>query len=185
MGGRPKAILSYEGKTFIENVCENMRAAGVYDITVILGKHAQEVQDKWPGNCERVLINQTPDEGQISSLKLALAHMPQYASAALMALVDQPSISSRVYADLVDEWKKNPGGVIIPKFNAKRGHPIILDKAVWPLCQQAPADKGLHWVTHHPDVRITDVQVNDEAVVRDVDTPQDYEELIPRKTHVA
>ena len=179
--GTPKALLDYNGKNFLETICTNMRAAGIYDITVVLGTHAEEIQKNWPGNCETVLINPKPADGQISSLKLALQNMPKYAKTAIMALVDQPMVPDTVYKDLVDAWQKTPGGIIIPRHNGKRGHPIVLDSAVWPLCFEAPLDKGLHWVTHHEKVTVTDLDVADVTVIQDIDTPKQYELLIGGK----
>ncbi len=179
--GTPKALLDYNGKNFLETICTNMRAAGIYDITVVLGTHAEEIQKNWPGNCETVLINPKPADGQISSLKLALQNMPKYAKTAIMALVDQPMVPDTVYKDLVDAWQKTPGGIIIPRYNGKRGHPIVLDSAVWPLCFEAPLDKGLHWVTHHEKVTVTDLDVTDVTVIQDIDTPKQYELLIGGK----
>jgi len=175
--GSPKALLDYKGRTFVETICANMRAAGIYDITIVLGRHAEEIQKNWPGNCERVVVNPNPAEGQISSLKIALANMPGYAKAAVMALVDQPMVNDSVYKDLIDVWQKNPGAVVLPRYKGKRGHPLILDASVWPLCQRAPSDKGLHWVIHHEDAKVLDVDVNEESVIMDVDTPEQYKAL--------
>jgi CTP:molybdopterin cytidylyltransferase MocA len=175
--GSPKALLTYNGKTFVETICANMRAAGIYDITVVLGRHSEEIQKNWPGCCERVVVNPKPEEGQISSLKIALANMPSYAKAAVMALVDQPMVNDSVYKDLIDAWQKNPGAIIIPRHKGKRGHPIMIDDAAWPLCKQAPNDKGLHWVIHHETAKVLDIDVNDESVIMDIDTPQQYQAL--------
>ncbi len=60
----------------------------------------------------------------------------------------------------------------------KRGHPIIIPEAYRHLCFEGPLDKGLHWVTHHPSVKVLDLNVEDHGIIRDCDTPEDYEELI-------
>jgi len=174
---RPKALLTYRGKTFLETVCDNMRAAGVYDITVVLGRHQEQILADWKRNCERVAANPNPSDGQLSSVNTGISALPQYASAVLLALVDQPTVSSDSYEDLVKMSQANPETIIIPRCNGKRGHPIILPKNAWPLCAQAPLDKGLHWVTHHPDVKVLDIEVTDTGILRDIDTPADYELL--------
>ena len=75
-------------------------------------------------------------------------------------------------------WMMSNADVVIPRYNGKRGHPILLAKKVWPLCFTGPADLGLHWVTHHPSVKALDVDVECEFVVKDVDTPADYRSLV-------
>ena len=60
----------------------------------------------------------------------------------------------------------------------KRGHPIIIPRKYLRLCFEGPLDKGLHWVTHHPSVQIADLDVKDREIIRDFDTPQDYQQLL-------
>lgn len=170
----PKALLDYRGKTFIETVCDTMRAAGIYDITVVLGKHEEQILAKWQHNCERIVTNPNPSDGQISSLNAALSALPPYAKSVMMALVDQPTVSSSTYSLLIKKSKANPDSIVIPRYNGKRGHPIVLPAKARPLCHAAPLDKGLHWVTHHPDLHILDVEVTDSGILRDIDTPAEY-----------
>jgi CTP:molybdopterin cytidylyltransferase MocA len=59
----------------------------------------------------------------------------------------------------------------------KRGHPIIIPAIYRDLCFEGPLDKGLHWVTHHPSVKIADLTVEDAGIIRDFDTPEEYEKL--------
>ncbi|MFA5162563.1 MAG: nucleotidyltransferase family protein [Elusimicrobiales bacterium] len=180
--GRPKALLEYRGGTFLDAVCSAMHGAGVHSITVVMGAHAAEIRGKWPGRHTHALVNPHPEQGQLSSLKTALRNMPVYAGAAVMALVDQPEVSSAVYEKLIDAWRQNPGCIAIPRHRGKRGHPIILDARVWPLCFEAPPDKGLHWVTHHGSVSVIDVDVDEESVIRDIDTPEQYA-VLTRSRH--
>ena len=59
----------------------------------------------------------------------------------------------------------------------KRGHPIIIPVIYRHLCFDGPLDKGLHWVTHHPSVKVVDLTVEDAGIIRDFDTPEDYAKL--------
>ena len=40
--GVPKALLSYKGKTFIDNICAAFLAGGVGELVVVLGGHEHE-----------------------------------------------------------------------------------------------------------------------------------------------
>lgn len=64
----------------------------------------------------------------------------------------------------------------LPAF--KRGHPIIIPAAYRHLCFEGPLEKGLHWVTHHPSVKVFDLTVDDTGIIRDFDTPEDYTKLV-------
>jgi CTP:molybdopterin cytidylyltransferase MocA len=52
-----------------------------------------------------------------------------------------------------------------------------LPRNTWSLCRKASPELGLHWVTHHPTVTVLDVNTTDPAVIKDIDTPEDYAEL--------
>ena len=42
--GRDKALLTYHGRTFLETLILNIRNAGIENIAVVLGHHAEEIQ---------------------------------------------------------------------------------------------------------------------------------------------
>ncbi|HOX22901.1 MAG TPA: nucleotidyltransferase family protein, partial [Elusimicrobiales bacterium] len=143
----------------------------------VLGRHEELILSRWRRNCERIALNPRPSEGQLSSVNAGLAALPSYAKSALLTLVDQPTIASDTCEDLVKLAQINPDSIIIPRCNGKRGHPIILPAKAWPLCAKAPLDKGLHWVTHHQDMQVMDLEVSDTGILRDIDTPAEYELL--------
>jgi len=177
--GTPKALLDYNGKTFAEAVCDSVEKAGINRITLVAGVHAEEITDTLSGraNCH-IVVNPNPDEGMISSVRTGLRAVGDVSEAVIISLVDQPFIPSCIYHELVRTWMMSNADVVIPRYNGKRGHPILLAKKVWPLCFTGPADLGLHWVTHHPSVKALDVDVECEFVVKDVDTPADYRSLV-------
>jgi len=180
--GKPKALLEYRDGTFLESICKTMHAAGIYSVTAVLGAHADEIRKKWHGKHEHALVNPNPSEGPLSSVQIALRNMPVYAGAAVVAQVDQPMVSCAVYKSLVETWRKNPGSIVIPKFKGKRGNPVLLDAKVWPLCFEAPPEHSLEWITRHKKVSTVEIDVADETVVMDIDTPEQYAALLSLKS---
>ena len=182
--GRPKALLRWRGKTFIEHVCAALRAAGVEDRVAVLGSASKEILASWIPVGEKVAVNLKPEHGQLSSLRAGLAAVSEFSEAFMVCLADQPTIDPETYRKIVNCWLLNKDSIIIPRtFRAsdsrlKRGHPIIIPAAHRHLCFEGPPEKGLHWVTHHPSVKIADLEVKDQEVIRDFDTPEDYEALV-------
>ncbi|OGS05826.1 MAG: hypothetical protein A3G41_07910 [Elusimicrobia bacterium RIFCSPLOWO2_12_FULL_59_9] len=174
--GSPKALLKHQDQTFLEAVCGKMRAAGLRDILVVLGRHERDIRRAWNRRGETVIVNPNPEEGQASSLKLALRHLPQwpFASAALVALVDMPYVGAATYRQLVGCWRQNVGRSVIPRYQGKRGHPIVLDQRLWPLCSLCPREEGLHWALKRGESSVFNLDVDDPAIHRDVDTPEEY-----------
>lgn len=183
--GRPKALLEWRGLPFIEHVCAALRSAGVEDRVVVLGRAADEISAVWKPSGEKITVNPRPDEGQLSSLRAGLEAADRGAEAFMVCLADQPTISPGTYKAVIARWRESRGSIVIPRtFRAsdarmKRGHPIIIPAIHRGLCFDGPLDKGLHWVTHHPSVKITDLDVEDKEIIRDFDTPEDYAGLLP------
>jgi molybdenum cofactor cytidylyltransferase len=184
--GRPKALLEWRGLPFIEHVCAALRAAGVEDRVAVLGRASAEILAGWKPAGEKVAVNPRPEDGQLSSLRAGLEAADKSAEASMVCLADQPTIAPATYRAVIDRWRADKDAVVIPRtFRAsdsrmKRGHPIIIPEAHRHLCFEGPLDKGLHWVTHHPSVKIADLDLDDKEMIRDFDTPEDYAGLFPR-----
>ena len=187
--GRTKALLEYEGKSFIENIFRRLRSNKISDRIIVLGSNEKEVLSNWTPLGEKTALNKKPEGGQISSLRVGLKNINPESEAILIALVDQPTIKTQTYKKIIDFWLKNRDCMIIPKVKRpenmkkysssefKRGHPIIIPKIYWHLCFEGPDDKGLHWVTHHPKVKVLDLFVADDNILKDFDTPEDYKSI--------
>jgi molybdenum cofactor cytidylyltransferase len=65
---------------------------------------------------------------------------------------------------------------LVPVFAGKRGHPVILDLARYRVeIEGLTGEKGLKPVVRgHPDDTL-ELTIEDERILRDLDTPEDYE----------
>jgi len=182
--GRPKALLQWRGKCFLEHVCSALRSSGVDDRVAVLGRASSEILASWTPAGEKVAVNLKPENGQLSSLRAGLGIASEYSEAFMVCLADQPGILPETYKKIIAFWSYHKDSIVIPRTiltqdsRLKRGHPIIIPAAYRHLCFEAPPDKGLHWVTHHPSVKVADIEVGDSAIIRDIDTPGDYESFL-------
>lgn len=182
--GRPKALLQWRGKPFLEHVCDALRRCGVEDRVVVLGRDSHEILSGWTPAGEKVALNPHPEHGQLSSLRCGLKEAAEGAEGFMVCLADQPTVHIDTYRRIIDYWSERREELVIPRaFRAadsrlKRGHPIIIPAAHRALCFEGPLEKGLHWVTHHSSVKAADLEVRDTEIFRDFDTPEDYEALL-------
>lgn len=188
-----KPLLLWKGLPFIEHVCSSLRIAGIEERVVVLGRRHADILKKWQPQGEKIAVNHNPDDGQLSSLRTGLSLLRctggiSSSCGLLICLADQPLIKPETFAAVRKCWEKHKDCIVIPRVPRpgrkpgeppfKRGHPIILPAEAVPLCDEGPLDKGLHWVTHHPSVKIFDLDVDDSAVIRDFDTPEAYAALL-------
>ena len=119
--GTPKALLDYHGETFLDRL---VRVLGeVCDpVIVVLGYHAEEIRASVHGSA-RFVVNPDPSRGQLSSLKTALAEVPDEAEGFLFMPVDCPAPAPQTVRMIVDALKEN-ALLAIPRFEGRRGHPV-------------------------------------------------------------
>ena len=79
---------------------------------------------------------------------------------------------------VIDAWRENHRPVVRPAVGARHGHPVLFDRNVFDELRAAPLDGGARVVVHAHADQVTDVLVDDEGCLVDVDTPADYDALI-------
>lgn len=100
--------------------------------------------------------------------------------ATLIALGDQPQVQESLVQRICDAFLETGKSLVIPSFQMQRGHPWLAARPVWPeilalSSSQTPRD----FINAHA-ADILYIPVESDSVLRDVDTPEDYERLKPR-----
>jgi CTP:molybdopterin cytidylyltransferase MocA len=129
----------------------------------------------------RVVHNPAAEAGQLSSLLVALATLDHPGtSAMLVTQVDLPLVRAETVSALLAAWRMSRAPVVRPSFGGRHGHPVIFDRAVFDALRAAPRDRGARAVVHGLGGAVLDLPTDDEGVLHDVDTPEEYERLIQR-----
>ena len=182
--GQPKALLRSGDRTFVRHLLDTLHDAGLDDLLVVTGPHDREIREELalPGTpLVRVVHNPHHARGQLSSLQAALAAIDHPGVEAMMvALVDQPMVRSMTVRALVEAWRATRAPVVRPRLGRRHGHPVVFDRAVFGALRAASLDTGARDVVRARGDAVVDVEVTDEGVCLDVDTPEDYARLIAR-----
>lgn len=174
--GGKKLLTPIDGEPLLDRTISALLTGGVDQVIVVVGPDATELQRDvnafsdprvWP------VVNADPSRGMFSSLQAGMAEAEGDALVVLPA--DMPFVQSGTVAILLDAFAQMPA-IVSPRFNGKRGHPVILPPALRDEIRAADAALTLHDVLkRHPDLRV-DVDIDDRGVVRDVDTVRDLEQ---------
>src|SRR5436305_1129954 len=128
-----KAMLPFGGKPLLRRVVENIQAVPeVRVITVVTGH--ERAQILYAIQNLDVLHVHNPDYASgemLSSIKTGLSLMRGRADAIILALGDQPSVRPSTSRAIVRAWldadPSNRPRVVLPSYQGKHGHPILLD----------------------------------------------------------
>ena len=175
--GSPKLLLEIDGKTIIRRVVDTALASLVFEIVVVLGQYATEIEREVPlGARVRTTFNSGHLEGPHSSLRVGLAALDESTEAAIVLLGDQPSISRGVIDSLIEAHQTYRAPLVVPVYQGKRGHPILFDRTLFPELISASENEGRRSVVARHLESATLVQLA-TAPPMDVDTPGDYRRL--------
>ena len=173
--GSPKALLPWGDATLLDHTLRELRCAGADQVVVVLGPDTSNL----PVDATLV-VNPDPETGRSASIRQGAAALPAPLRAIVVQSVDQPV--SRAVLDSLFTAVEDGAAIAIPAFHGRRGHPVgVAGTLVKELLSVDEATQGLRAVTRrHP---ITEVAVEDEAVVWNLNDPAAY--AAARSTHTA
>ena len=181
--GQSKALLICpDGRTFVRALADALRGGGV-DPPVIVGRADDDVlrlEVEAIGHGARLVINQDADRGgQLSSLVAGLQQADRPGIRALMVVpVDAPLVTADTVATLMAAFSATGAPIVRARFQGRNGHPVVFSRAVFDQLRAADPRVGAKAVLRAHASAIVNVDVEDSAVVGDVDTPEDYRRLL-------
>lgn len=179
--GALKQLLPYGEQTVIEQIVSVLLQCPLAEVVVVTGHERQAVEARltpWP---VRPVFNANYRAGEmLSSIQAGLAALAAEIQAALVVLGDQPQLEAGVVRQLIEAYQSGPGGLIMPSFKMRRGHPIVIDRAYWPEILALAGDQSLRDVTNAHAAAIQYVVVETDSVLRDMDTPEEYRQALQR-----
>jgi len=172
--GAPKLLLPLDGQTVIEAVLASVKAFGPDGILVVVGAEAGAVQEKAKTYGALIVVNLNYHQGMLSSVQCGFRQLPLEAEAALVFLADQPRIKPQVAEALVKAFRSSSQGIILPVHGGRRGHPLLLSTRFRTELESLDPAVGLRQLLDRHPGEILEVPVDDPAILRDLDTPEDY-----------
>ena len=172
--GAFKPLLPFGNKTVIECCIDALREGGVETIVVVLGHRADDVRKKLTG--VEFAVNPDPDSEMGASIAVGLRELPNDAEATLIALADYPAVPATVVSRIIEEWTKG-ARIVIPTWEGRGGHPVLVDLSFRPELLNLPESGGLRaFFQSHPEA-VSRIPVNSPFIARDMDTWDDYRAL--------
>lgn len=176
LGGVAKALLHTGDETYLARIARIARLAGTTELVVVVGRpHGHRVGDAARELGLAVVVNPLPERGMASSIALGFGAIGAYAlDAAWLWPVDHPGVELRTLEALVDALGTHD--VAQPRHTGRGGHPPLVARALWPqlaACGDLPG--GARDVIGRAS--IARIDVDDTAVLRDIDTQRDLAEV--------
>ena len=176
--GRSKPLLPLGAhETFVTRLVGSFADAGVDDVVVVLGFEAEAVAAALvsSGAAARFVTNAAYQTGQLSSVLRGLNAVDRPGvRAMLLTLVDVPLVAPATIRAVIQRYKETGAPIVRPVRGAEHGHPVLIDRMLFPLLRAADPEAGAKPVVRDHVSPAGDVAVDDDGAFFDIDTPEEY-----------
>ena len=181
--GRPKALLPVDGVRFIEKIVTALKSTRVAKIIAVLGHDADEMRRQIGDLPVTMVVNPNYKRGQLSSLVAAINSIQSSKDSAsvdgiLVHLVDHPYINPDLVNLMIDRFHETKKLIVVPRYQGRRGHPVIFSSALFAELLAAPLDQGAKTVVHAHRDETLEIATEDKGVTIDIDTPEEYRQHV-------
>lgn len=174
-----KPLLPIGDSTAIELEINALKEAEIHQITAVIGYKKELLYQLLIENRVRAVYNSRFSEGMFASIQVGVkTALDTHIKGFLLMLVDCPLISKNIILQVIDAHRKNPDALIVPCYRGKKGHPLFIPSIYAKEIIEYDGPGGLKAITNKYENNMIRLEVNDEAVVLDMDTQEGYEEIL-------
>ncbi len=164
-------IADSQGVPMVARVVDNVLASHARPVIVVTGHERDRVEEALAGRSVRFAHADDYGEGLSASLRTGLAALPPEVEGVVVCLGDMPLVSGPMLDRLIAAFDPEEGrAIVMPTFRGKQGNPMLWAREFLPEMLNITGDVGArHLVGKHAD-RMVEVEMADDAVLRDFDT---------------
>ena len=170
-----KPLLKLGNISIVERIIANFQQAEVFPIVLVTGYRAKELEkhvSKLGIICIRNEHYETTE--MFDSIKLGLSYIQDKCDKTFFSPVDVPLFT----ADTLKRLMQSEAAVAKPIYKNSVGHPVLLSCEIIPQLLQDGSDGGMGKALSRLISVTEEIEVNDQGIIKDADTPGDYQELI-------
>jgi molybdenum cofactor cytidylyltransferase len=175
--GCPKQLLALGHKPVIRHCLDNIIAAGIQHIVVVLGAESNGIVAALRDLSVTIVVNKKTGSEMAESVRTGLRALKSPSSGVLICLGDHPLASTETMRKVTLAHRESPDNIIIPAYNRRRGHPSLFPGA---LLDEIFSGGTLRNIIDRHSRKVRIIEVPDEGVILDMDTREDYENIVKR-----
>lgn len=172
--GRLKQHVMLNGKTFLGHIIDKIQLFPKNIVCkIFVGQEKDNLGQQKVKECGGIWIsNSNPDEGPLSSIKLALAAVPSFSSAIMIWPTDHPMIMTETLEKLIEAFNKKPDFITLPSDGEHRGHPAIFPNWCFEYFMNHELKNGAKTLLKMFPDKINYVLTDDIWITRNINTPE-------------
>jgi molybdenum cofactor cytidylyltransferase len=181
--GIAKQTLPLAGYTMTACVARTMLDADLYGVVVVTRSELLERLALPTDDRLFTAINDDSNTQMLDSIQIGIRHLQEHVPSSVDNAIagvlvipgDMPTVPVAACKSCVEAFRRDTTRIVIATYDDKRGHPILFSLN---LCESFGELKGgLNALPARFSDRVVEVACSDPAILRDVDTRADYEDL--------
>ncbi|WIV11927.1 nucleotidyltransferase family protein [Proteiniborus sp. MB09-C3] len=172
-----KPLLPLGHSTVIEYSIDGFKEAGFENIIVVVGFQAKKLIPILEHKGVRWIYNERYEEGMYSSIVAGVKSLSSHVKGFFLLPADIPLVKNETVDSLVEGYKQSKKSIIYPSFSKRRGHPPLISSCLFSEIVKYDGSGGLKALLKKYEDQAYYVEVEDEGVVIDIDTYEDYLKL--------
>ena len=169
------------GKPMIARVVDNVLSTAARPVIVVTGHLAPEIEAALKGRPVTFVHATDYADGLAASLKSGISAVPESAPAAIVCLGDMPLVTGRIIDQIIAAHDPDEGrAIVVPTHQGKIGNPILWNRRYFPDIIALTGDAGARSLLKRHMEQVAEIDVGDDAVLRDFDTVESLATLPAR-----
>ena len=169
--GSPKQLVRLAGRPLLHTAVTRAAEVAGNALIVVLGAGAAELAPLLKHSPGSIVVNQDWREGIASSIRAAVARLPQTCAGVMLVLADQAGVTADDLKRLAGTWRKQPQYIAAALYEGVCGVPAIFPRSIFRELSELRGDTGARVLLRRNTDRIVRVPMPSAAL--DVDTPED------------
>ncbi|MEO6282861.1 MAG: nucleotidyltransferase family protein [Dyadobacter sp.] len=177
--GEPKQLLKYRNKSLIRHITEAAAETVGSNVIVVTGSNAELIQNEIQDLSIQLVHNAGWQTGMASSIVtgiVKLTSLLRHCKGAVIAVSDQPFVTSTLFHDLIHASIQNGTGIVASSYDQTAGTPVFFSPPYFPDLTQLTGTEGAKKLIKRFQSDATTVPF--PLGNMDIDTQEDYQKLL-------
>ena len=182
MGEQDKLFLKYKGNWIVNHVMQNLWASNQSELVIVMNNNDNGLLNGERSEEIQVVINPDYKKGMTTSIQAGVKAASDKASGYMICLADQPLMKKEDYNEIMERFellvKHDPKTIIVPFYLGVKGNPVIFSSAYRDDILTHQEMEGCKDIIRSNKQHIYRLDMTNDHILKDVDTPEDYEGLV-------
>lgn len=174
MGTPNKLLLEIDGQPVLARVLRAFAVIPDFEIIVVTGAERTRVAEAVQHHDVRCVHNRAYRSGMASSIRCGVRAAAPTTAGYAICPGDLPLLTAATVRRIGEAFTahEGPRRIVLPTCEGRPGHPVVFGRSFRTALLQLEGDRGARPILQRHEQAIGSVDVEDEGIFRDVDTPE-------------